>query len=867
MKGVRQEARQLLANGLTLCLRHDAWATEAAALLRVEVGSDAEPTAWPGLAHLLEHLLFTGGRAYQQQQRLLSWIPAQGGRLNATTRGDRTAFFFAVDPPKLAPGLARLTDMLAAPLFDLAALEQEINVIDAEYRLLMADADTLCDAAQLYLFDGAPALRRFQAGSRAGFGGDLPSLWQALRDFHREHYQAGRMTLWLQGPQPLAELRALAESYGASLPATRTVIPASPLRLTSRGDAMLQVAGGPRLRLSFALNGWRNCDAGGYDILRALLNDEADGSLMAWLRERDWCDGADLINSWRGPDTAIVAVEFTLTRDDPALGVQVERAFLYWLTQLSALSDNKQLRHYARLAQRRFDSQTPLDQLRDLAFDASTPQRIDTQSWRRWLARFRPEGISRLWLSEQVTGSRVHSRGFDLQLAPFTPPFAGPVPMPTLCFYADSAFLTTHQLPQAQPMPQARPMPQTPPLPQTQPALPSQFVRLRQIAAGETAVLTLYPAPCSGFTELQGHILHAALRATAANLAHGGSELRIERRQGVWLLQLCADDAMMPRALEVISERLRDLPEAVIRQGQRARQHELWREQGQIPVRRLLSQLPGWLGTVAGDNASNRPPAAPGHGMAHWLGDVSWQGTLYGGTAGLHHQLSRLLSRFPGTFAAPEFPTAAVPFAAASELPAAATPSGAAPELPTAATPNAARYTLPQAEGDHAFILFCPLPAADIDSQLAWRLLALIYQPWYFQQLRVEQNIGYVANCSFYDTAWRAGIVFALQSPHFNGEELHQRTLAFLQWMETRLDEMPAELLAERRASLWRMLTCREPNRFIRAGQACFIDPAIVTSQARERLEHIDPMALKRWHRIFIDSAKHSAGNIVATTA
>jgi coenzyme PQQ biosynthesis probable peptidase PqqF len=376
MSGV-QEAQLRLENGLMLRMRHEAQATEAAALLQVAAGSDAEPPAWPGLAHLLEHVLFTGSQAYQRQQRLLAWIPAQGGRLNATTRGDRTAFFFALDPAKLEPGLARLTDMLAAPLFDLVALEQEINVIEAENRLLMTDPDALCDAAQMYLFDGVPALRRFQVGNRAVFGADLPSLRQALQDFHQGYYQAGHMTLWLHGPQPLAELRALADRYCACLPATRAVIPTAALQLTARGDAMLRVAGGPRLRLSFALNGWQECDAGWFAVLRTLLNDEADGSLMAWLREREWCDGARLINSWRGTDAAIVAVEFILAQADPILGVQVERGFLYWLKQLSALSE-QQLQHYVRLAQRRFNSQTALDQLRDLAFDVPALPGIDT---------------------------------------------------------------------------------------------------------------------------------------------------------------------------------------------------------------------------------------------------------------------------------------------------------------------------------------------------------------------------------------------------------------------------------------------------------------------------------------------------------
>ncbi|ORM75272.1 hypothetical protein HA44_18360 [Mixta gaviniae] len=58
-----QAASLRLDNGLTVLLRHDPQATEAAALIQVASGSDDEPARWPGLAHLLEHMLFTGSRA------------------------------------------------------------------------------------------------------------------------------------------------------------------------------------------------------------------------------------------------------------------------------------------------------------------------------------------------------------------------------------------------------------------------------------------------------------------------------------------------------------------------------------------------------------------------------------------------------------------------------------------------------------------------------------------------------------------------------------------------------------------------------------------------------------------------------------
>ncbi|BFO10124.1 hypothetical protein GGER_26340 [Serratia rubidaea] len=85
-----------LASGLRLKLLADAAAPRAAALMQIDAGSYHEPSDWPGLAHLLEHMLFRGSRAFDGDQRLMSWVPAHGGRLNATTRETATHFFLSL---------------------------------------------------------------------------------------------------------------------------------------------------------------------------------------------------------------------------------------------------------------------------------------------------------------------------------------------------------------------------------------------------------------------------------------------------------------------------------------------------------------------------------------------------------------------------------------------------------------------------------------------------------------------------------------------------------------------------------------------------------------------------------------------------
>ncbi|HDS1116504.1 TPA: insulinase family protein, partial [Pluralibacter gergoviae] len=153
--------RLTLANGLRCHLIHQPQAREAAALLKVDAGSLQEPDRWPGLAHLLEHLLFADSADFRGEERLMPWAQRRGGQVNASTRLGESAFFFQAGADDLPVGLARLVDMLAAPLLLPGAITQEIAVIDAEYRLLQTHADTLCEAALFDLLPDPPSLGRF----------------------------------------------------------------------------------------------------------------------------------------------------------------------------------------------------------------------------------------------------------------------------------------------------------------------------------------------------------------------------------------------------------------------------------------------------------------------------------------------------------------------------------------------------------------------------------------------------------------------------------------------------------------------------------------------------------------------------------
>ena len=115
--GPQPDCRRL-GNGLGLVLLSQPSLAKAAISLRVAAGSHDEPLDYPGLAHFLEHLLFLGSAGFAGEQRLMPFVQACGGQLNASTQAHHTDYFCEVPAQRLEDALARLLDMLVRPLFE-----------------------------------------------------------------------------------------------------------------------------------------------------------------------------------------------------------------------------------------------------------------------------------------------------------------------------------------------------------------------------------------------------------------------------------------------------------------------------------------------------------------------------------------------------------------------------------------------------------------------------------------------------------------------------------------------------------------------------------------------------------------------------
>ena len=59
----------------------------------VGVGSLSDPPEWPGLAHLLEHMLFLGCSKYPGPSEYNEYLSQHGGSSNAFTGEQETSYY------------------------------------------------------------------------------------------------------------------------------------------------------------------------------------------------------------------------------------------------------------------------------------------------------------------------------------------------------------------------------------------------------------------------------------------------------------------------------------------------------------------------------------------------------------------------------------------------------------------------------------------------------------------------------------------------------------------------------------------------------------------------------------------------------
>lgn len=318
----RQYEVFVLPNGLQALLISDPNTTKAAASLDVNTGSGHNPVSHQGLAHFLEHMLFLGTEKYPISDEYQQFIAAHGGSHNAYTAYENTNYFFDIDAEFLPEILDRFAHFFISPLLSEKYIERERNAVNAEYQARITNEYRRGYAVLSDQMNQDHPAALFSVGNLQTLAGDSDELKQALTHFYNKWYYAKNMRLVVLGKEPLPELKKLVASSFAEIKADADTLerkntpvvamyPADKLPLYLEVNSLSDIH---NLTISFLLPSdkpYKKYDPLGY--ISFILGHEGKGSLYHYLRDKGWAETLSAGKSFTSDNESMFSISIGLT--------------------------------------------------------------------------------------------------------------------------------------------------------------------------------------------------------------------------------------------------------------------------------------------------------------------------------------------------------------------------------------------------------------------------------------------------------------------------------------------------------------------------------------------------------------------------
>jgi zinc protease len=227
-----------LSNGLKLVVREDHRAPTVAHMVWYRAGSIDEVNGKTGVAHVLEHMMFKGTHKVKAGD-FSRLVAAVGGRENAFTSRDYTAYFQQVEKSKLEEVVKLEADRMSNLYFDDAEFLKEIQVIMEERRLRTEDnpSSLLNESLMATAYMSSPYRHPV-----IGWMNDLQNMKASdARDWYRSWYAPNNATVVISGDVDAKKVLALVEKYYGTVTAHELPVRKPQIEPTQKGIKQVQV--------------------------------------------------------------------------------------------------------------------------------------------------------------------------------------------------------------------------------------------------------------------------------------------------------------------------------------------------------------------------------------------------------------------------------------------------------------------------------------------------------------------------------------------------------------------------------------------------------------------------------------------------
>lgn len=297
-----------LANGMKVIVKEDRRAPSVVHMVWYRTGSMDEPEGVSGVAHVLEHLMFKGTKTLKAGE-FNKRVAAVGGRDNAFTSKDYTAYFQQVPPSHLGQMMTLEADRMRNLVITDGEFARERAVVQEERRLRTDDQPRALVYEQLMstAYQAHPYRRPV-----IGWMSDLEAMKaEDARTWYRRWYAPNNAYLVVVGDVDHKSVFEMArEHYGKikANPLPERRISTEPEQLGPRSAVVKAPAELPYLAMAWKVPALRNPDADrdayALQVLAAIL-DGYDGARLNSRLVRDsriaMSAGAGYDGTGRGP--------------------------------------------------------------------------------------------------------------------------------------------------------------------------------------------------------------------------------------------------------------------------------------------------------------------------------------------------------------------------------------------------------------------------------------------------------------------------------------------------------------------------------------------------------------------------------------
>ena len=857
-----------LDNGLKVLLVSDASAEFAAASLDVFIGSGSDPKHRPGLAHFLEHMLFLGTEKYPDASEYQAFIKENAGNHNAYTSFEHTNYFFDIKAEALEPTLDRFAQFFISPTLDSAYIEREKHAVDSEYRARYKnDSRRNLDVFKTQINPQHPFVK-FSVGSLESLSDTAAhKIQDDLWAFYKKWYSAENMSLVVLGKQSLPELKSMVMQKFAAVPGFSVDSTIIDEPLFNEGDLPRWLTVQPEKNLRELSLVFPVPDQSAFyqskpmTAVGHILGHEGKGSLFSYLKDKNWAESLSAGSALNYQGGSTFALNIGLTQEGLDHQQDVVVAVFQAINRLK--KDGVPawvVDEIAQMNQLSFtykESSAPMHYVMGLANALHYYPASKVLSAEYLMSEYRPDLINNVLAHlrlDNVLISVVADGFTNPSVSPYyqTPYAQGFVPSALLKRIQTAGLNDNIVLPSPN-----RLLPENL---QLQVSQSSQVDKPEQLLSNERLELWYKPLDkfqlpkATSYYSFQNAQMNADIRSAVLTSLYVAL-LNDSLNEWVYPAQMAGLSYGLYAHGRGISLKLSGFNDKQPQLLRQLTQRILSAEFTESQFMRVKSELQRRL-----MNAEKLPPYQKL--MANWqvqmnykkwhasdqllqlndlqLEDVrNWSASLWNSAyikAMTNGNISRdvALQMLQGLQKAIDNQSAVK----------------GQPSLELAKLPLQSFYSqVASQHADAGYLLYWQAKDNTVEDQAQWLLLGKTLEAAYFDQLRTQQQLGYIVFAHYYPQLTVPGLTFIVQSPKASVEQIHAATLAFIAEAEKSTAAMPEQLFVQYKEALVQKLL-EAPKKLTQESDGYWYDLALgdLTFTRRQQLaEAINQLTLIHW--------------------